>query len=139
MRLFLGAELGQTVDDRAEISAAVAKKIFDPARPQDFQISLAYGFHRNCYRFIPIHDVAPRPVNETISSAYFDESLQKLIINRTMLVHDHEPIRAIEETKNGPDLLPRQYHWQPLRPFGPDNTVADLLTQNLAAEKSDSI
>jgi hypothetical protein len=53
--------------------------------------------------------------------------------------HDHEPIRAIEKTKNRPDLLPRQYHWQPRRPFGPDNTVADLLTQNLAAEKSDSI
>ena len=62
MLFAFGGEFRQTVDDRPKVRAAVAKKILDSARAEDFQISLADGFHRYCDWFVYFHRVAPRLV-----------------------------------------------------------------------------
>jgi hypothetical protein len=66
MRLFFGSELGQRVDDRPEIGAAVAKEIFDPAGAQDFQVGLADGLDGNSDGFVRLHGMAPVWVSDDL-------------------------------------------------------------------------
>jgi hypothetical protein len=70
MELFLGAKLRQAVDDRPEVGAAIAEKIFDPPGAQNFQIRLPDGLHGNRYGSIHFHESAPRIVLKVFSNEF---------------------------------------------------------------------
>ena len=55
MDLLLRAKPCQRVNDRPKVRAAVAEKIFDPARAQDFKIGLADGLDLNGYGLVVFH------------------------------------------------------------------------------------
>ena len=56
MLLAFGGELRQAVDDRPKVGATIAKEILDPPCAQNFQISLAHGFHRNRHCLFHLHN-----------------------------------------------------------------------------------
>src|SRR5262249_41208242 len=53
----------------------------------------------------------------------------------------HEPVDALQSTEQCLDLLPYQYHWEALWPFGTDDIVEPphLLCKNVTVEKEQGI